>query len=96
MAKSIEQKAVEQIIAATNNTKFRPSEFSRIMATEMFAPDHMEFMSLIGGYIAYLATFEEYGYYPNGLERECELAAEAAPIFMKHFIQWAEDEANML
>lgn len=95
MAKSIEQKVVDAIIAGVNSTKFRPAEFSRLMATEALAPDHMQFMSLIGGYIQYLSTFEEYGYFPNGLQRECELASEAAPIFMRHFIEWA-GEQNML
>ena len=89
MAKSIEQKAVDALVSAMNNSKFRPAEFSRLMATEALAPDHMQFMSLIGGYVQYLATFDEYGYFPNGLERECDLAAEVAPIFMRHFTEWA-------
>lgn len=95
MAKSIEQKAVDAIVSAMNNTKFRPAEFSRIMATEQFAPDHMQFMSLIGGYVTYLATFDQYGYFPNGLERECLLSTELYPIFIKHFTQWAEEEGML-
>lgn len=96
MAKSIEQKAVDALVSAMNSTKFRPAEFSRIMATEELAPDHMQFMSLIGGYMNYLATFSEYGYYPNGLERECRLAADAAPVFLKHFQDWADEFGYMV
>lgn len=95
MAKSIEQKAVDAIVSAMNSTKFRPAEFSRIMAMEQLAPDHMQFMSLIGGYITYLSTFSDYGYYTNGLERECLLAADAYPIFIQHFTRWAEEEGML-
>lgn len=95
MAKSIEQKAVDAIVSAMNNNKFRPAEFSRIMATEQLAPDHMQFMSLVGGYITYLSTFRDYGYFPNGLERECLLASDLQPIVIQHFTQWAEEEGML-
>ena len=96
MAKSIEQKVVDAILAGMDSNRFRPSEFSRIMATETLVPQHFDFMGLIIGYMNYLATFDQYGFYPNGLENECAIAREVAPILNREIQRLADEEYNML
>lgn len=90
MAKSIEQKVVDTVLGGLDSSRFRIPEFSRIMATETLAPQHLDFMGLIAGYMNYLATFAEYGYYPNGLYDECVIAQRIAPIINEEIARMAE------
>ena len=95
MAKSIEQKVVDTLVNAMADNRFRPAEFSRIMATETFIPAHFDFMSLVSAYMHYLAAFHEYGFYPNGLENECRIASRIAPIMQEELINIAVAEGDM-
>ena len=96
MAKSIEQKTVDALVSAMADNRFNPAEFSRLMATETLIPSHFAFMMLISAYMHYLATFEAYEFYPNGLEDECIMASQVAPILNREFQRLADEEENML
>ena len=85
MAKSIEEKVVDAIENAVMDTRFRYSEFSRLMSDRSPAT-YMAFLNLIAGYMAYLAVYDDYNYYPNGHERDAPLAAELRDILQT----WAE------
>lgn len=92
MAKSIEQKVVDGILSGMDSSRFRVPEFARIMANETLIPQHFQFMSLIAGYMNYLATFAEYGYYPNGLYDECMIAQRVAPIINEEIARMAAED----
>lgn len=79
MAKSIEQKAVDNLTNALSDNRFRFYEFCRIMSEE--SPQvHKDFFRLLASYTNYLAVFDKHSYYPNGTQEEAELSAEIAPI----------------
>jgi len=96
MAKSVEQKMVDTIIAGMDSKSFRPAEFSRLMATETLPAQHFTFMGLIMGYMNYLATFSAYGYHPNNLYDECVIAEQVAPIMNAEMQRLARLEGDML
>ena len=83
MAKSIEQKAVDAIVAAMGHKGFRHHEFSRLMVEAVDGVRHpaREFMDVVFSYITYLATFHMYRYYPFGSQEIAVIAGKVAPTF---------------
>lgn len=79
MAKSIEQKAVDTLVNALSDTRFRNYEFSRLMVEESPLV-HKQFFVLITSYLNYIATYADYNWYPNGTQEEAELAREVVDI----------------
>ena len=80
MAKSIEQKAVDAVITAMNQKDFRHHEFSRLMVESGLMVSR-EFMNVVYSYISYLATFDEYRYYPFGCQEVAEVAGKVRDTF---------------
>ncbi len=78
MAKSIEQKAVDSLVNALSDNRFRFYEFCRIMSEE--SPQvHKDFFRLLASYTNYLSVFDQHQYYPNATEQEAKISAQIAP-----------------
>lgn len=86
MAKDIEEGLVDAIEDALMDLRFNYPKFSRLMSDKP-PRTYMAFMNLIAGYMAYLAVFDDHGYFPNGHERDAPLAAELVEILRA----WAEE-----
>lgn len=80
MAKSIEQKAVDAIVAAMGQKDFRHHEFSRLIVEGGIVTSR-DFMNLVYSYISYLATFDEYRYYPFGSQEVAVIAGKIRDTF---------------
>lgn len=79
MAKSIEQKAVDNLVNAISDNRFRYYEFCRIMSEEM-PQVHKDFFRLLASYANFLSVYDQHEYYPNGTEEEAKISAQIAPI----------------
>lgn len=69
MAKSQEQKLVDTISSSLSSMDFNAEEFCRLMilSNQM---NHKRFFNLIVSYINYLAAYDQYSHYPNGIISE--------------------------
>lgn len=74
MAKSIEQKAVDTLANALSDTRFRYSEFARLMSEQQPSIVHKPFFGLIVSYLSYISTSHKYGINVNNTAEEARLA----------------------
>lgn len=80
MAKSVEEKAVDGMIAAMDNRNFRETEFVRLLVER---GGTKSFFALLGAFISYLAIFKRYGWYPYGVEEQAEACDELDRVLTK-------------
>lgn len=74
MAKSIEEKTIDQLSNALMDKRFHYPEFARLMIHATDQEVHKSFFTLLMAYVKYLAIYEQHQYYPNFVVEEAKIA----------------------